>query len=95
MKSDARKRRRREQASSSTSGPICKSYGQRGHSSAASSMCPNYQFTLKERLSMAFPESYQRFTISLTLRSFLTVDEQEEDDKLERYQRRIIELFLF
>ena len=44
---------------------------------------------------MAFPESYQRFTISLTLESFLTIDEQGEDNKLERYQRRIIEMSSF
>jgi hypothetical protein len=85
-----------EQASSSSTGPICKSCGLQGHSTAASHICPNHQFTLKERLSMAFPESYQRFTISLTLKSFLKINKQEEPaDKLEQFQRRVIELSTF
>jgi hypothetical protein len=44
---------------------------------------------------MAFPESYERFTISLPLKSFLTVDEEDEGERLEQYQQRIIELSSF
>lgn len=40
---------------------------------------------------MAFSNSYQRFTVSLTLGSFLKINEQEEPDKLMRYQKRISE----
>ncbi|GAA5809320.1 hypothetical protein MFLAVUS_002727 [Mucor flavus] len=95
-KGDAKRRRKQENASSSsTSGPICKSCGQQGHSSAVSRMCPNHQFTLKERLTMAFPESYERFTISLPLQSFLKFDEEEEGERLEQYQQRITELSSF
>jgi len=38
---------------------------------------------------VAFPISYQRYTTSLTLESFISPDE-EEPNKLERYQERII-----
>lgn len=44
---------------------------------------------------MAFPDSYQRFTVSLTLGSFLKINEQGEPDKLVRYQRRISEQSTF
>ncbi|KAI8062966.1 hypothetical protein BDF21DRAFT_402712 [Thamnidium elegans] len=57
-KADARKRRRIEQDSSS-SGPVCKSCGQPGHTTSASRLCPNHEYTIKERLGMAFPTSYQ------------------------------------
>lgn len=93
-KEDARKRRKAEAASSSSAN-VCKSCGQPGHTTAASRMCPNHQFSLKERLEMAFPESYQRFTISLTLGSFLRFDEEEDPNKLLRYQERISELSIF
>lgn len=38
---------------------------------------------------MAFPNSYQLYTVSLTLKSFIKLDE-EDPNKLERYQERII-----
>ncbi|KAI8087419.1 hypothetical protein BDF21DRAFT_461044 [Thamnidium elegans] len=57
-KADARKRRRIEQDSSS-SGPVCKSCGQPGHTTSASRLCPNHEYTIKERLGMAFHTSYR------------------------------------
>ncbi|KAG2228747.1 hypothetical protein INT48_009348 [Thamnidium elegans] len=57
-KADARKRRRIEQ-DSSFSGPVCKSCGQPGHTTSASRLCPNHEYTIKERLGMIFPTSYQ------------------------------------
>jgi hypothetical protein len=87
-KADARKRRRIELASSS-SGPVCKSCGQPGHTTSASSLCPNHEHTIKERLKMAFPTSYQLYTVSLTLKSFIRRDEGNPNKLLE-YQERII-----
>lgn len=92
-KADARKKRRTEQASSS-SGPVCKSCGQPGHTTAASHSCPNHEYSIKERLQMAFPTSYKLYTVSLTLKSFVRHDEGNPN-KLLGYQEIIIELSSF
>ncbi|GAA5815031.1 hypothetical protein MFLAVUS_008537 [Mucor flavus] len=77
------------QPSSRRGGPICKSCGQPGHTTSASRLCPNHEYTIEERLQMTFPTSYQLYTVSLTLKPFIKQDEGDPN-KLLRYQERII-----
>ncbi|GAA5813666.1 hypothetical protein MFLAVUS_007152 [Mucor flavus] len=61
---------------------------------SSSRLCPNHEYTIKERLQMAFPISYQSYTVSLTFKSFIKQDEGDPN-KLLRYQERIIAQSLF
>ncbi|KAI8085967.1 uncharacterized protein B0P05DRAFT_570147 [Gilbertella persicaria] len=74
-KADARKRRKESEA---------------GPSSRANTVyCPNHEFSIKELLERAFPNSHQRYTPSLTLKLFLR-HKQEDPNRLERYQNIIV-----
>lgn len=86
-KAEARKKRRQGEASTSRE-PVCTSCGLSGHSRATSLLCPNHQATLKERLKTMFPISYNRYTVSLTLKTFLRGSENDPN-KLERFQETI------
>ncbi|GAA5807494.1 hypothetical protein MFLAVUS_000857 [Mucor flavus] len=64
---------------------LIQSCGQPGHTTSASRLCPNHEYTIKERLQMAFPTSYQSYTVSLTLKSFIKQDEGDPNKLLVNY----------
>lgn len=67
----SRAKRRRTTASTSTQAVLCKSCNNTGHSSARSKDCPNHDFTLNELIQRKFGNNYQRYTVSIPLKSFM------------------------
>ncbi|KAI8079100.1 uncharacterized protein B0P05DRAFT_637594 [Gilbertella persicaria] len=89
-KADARKRRKESEAGpSSRANTVCTFCGQSGNTRATSRDCTNHEFSIKELLERAFPNYHQRYTTSLTLKSFLR-HKQEDPNRLERYQNIIV-----
>lgn len=69
-----------------TSPSKCKSCGESGHRSAASSECRNHNLTLKQICERSFGD-YERYTKSITLDCFLS-----NDDHLGQVRNKIIRL---
>lgn len=70
---------------SNTQVSICTSCNNTGHSSSRSKECPNHNFTLQELLERNFGSRYQRYTVSLPLKSFVrTADEDAYNEVLEK-----------
>lgn len=66
-------------------GLICKSCNNIGHPSARSKECPNHNYTLTELIERNLGAKYQRYTVSLPLKSFAsTVDEDVYNRALEK-----------
>lgn len=84
-RSKSKAKRARKATSSNTQDSICKSCGNAGHSSARSKECPNYNFTLKELLEKNFGFTYQRYTVSLPLKTFMSgVNEDTYNEALKK-----------
>ncbi|KAI7899840.1 uncharacterized protein BX663DRAFT_175972 [Cokeromyces recurvatus] len=75
-KDKANAKRARSSISSSNQNLTCKSCKNMGHSSARTKECPNHNFTLKELLNRNLGFNYQRYTVSLPLKSFVSAANQ-------------------
>lgn len=97
VKSDNSKARKKRVPTSSHSTPAraCPACGSIEHGSVRSRDCPHHDFTLAERLSMAFPNGHERYTISIPLQSFLAFEGDPPDNNSTRFQERIITLSSF
>ncbi|KAG1639716.1 hypothetical protein G6F44_007556 [Rhizopus delemar] len=74
-----------------TTDVLCKSCGESGHSSARSKQCKNHNYTIQEVIEKKIGLNYQRYTISVPLRSFLPIP----DDAFNNTLRKIKSLSMF
>lgn len=70
----------------------CKSCKEFGHASARSKQCRNYNFTINELIEQKMGPQYQRYTVSLPLKSFIRT---LNDDTFNATLSRIQSLSLF